>query len=1764
MSLFLVGGLLVAPGVALANNPAATVAGLAIDAVIVGLQAAIAVDSPVSGGKTGEAGSETAKQTADRVVTPIFVSVIRSVGLNLLDFIVNRLAYDAAVALASGGKGQTGLIEFQSPETYFRNLGLDIVGEAIGSLEKSLSEATNQAWGICVPQDPIKKLGLQIGLKQAYTRNAPSCEFNNFLAGINAVGARYAGDVGGDQNILRRFAEAYKPGQSELSASIEFNLAVHQQVNLAKTIGLQEALANKGFKNVVDVITGEVKTPAVLILEQSNAAIKNSKLGLSKEAQLDTLTKFLGGDAEVLKQIGLQGLSVFVNTLLSSLGNNLFSGLFNPSGLNVDPFNPEASIVGGRERAEETYRSILSAPILSFDDYNIMNEFVICPGDDLRGLNNCVMDQGFASAVGRARAGTALTVQDAIDGGFLHGDWPLIPSSDEGRNQDIRCSTYGYCYSNLVKIRRARVIPIGWELVANSSFNNESSPVTLQQAIDGFFSCNDQGQADDSHKWCHLIDPNWVLKIPPAQCRAFVPSELPISSLVNARQSVCVDSPTCIAQDDSGACVGGYGYCTQETNTWQFNGDTCPAEYAGCLAFNNVRTGSSGDYLLNTIDTDGCDADNPGCRWYRTNKYEDDKGTSETTDDTFEFLPTGEIYDVALHDASVGLGALVNPTSFGYDTDGDDVDDFSYTNYAFEDRFYVNQNVGTCSAESAGCTELISADTARLNLLRNPSFEDDEDEDGVPDGWFELLPDTFPDGYDTLTGSGFEGIDAVTNVDGSLSFQQEGIALSANRFYTLSFYVNTTVASSSPVRIAMIELIPQTGTSAVNLLGTTILGGCSVSQASHPNRIFLPVSTTAGDGYVRKTCTFTTPSIPTYATVSLTDATGSSDETYYDAFQLELGSVPGTFQEGYGEGTITREYLTVPPTWLGCTGSASDPALCGDYTRVCTAQDVGCDLYTPTLGGFGVPAVTSSADTCPSACVGYETYKQESTPYEAENFPQYFIANSARVCSQADVGCDAYTNLNAVALGGEGIEYYSGLRFCSAPDQTTAEATFYTWEGTASEGFQLRSWSLLESNLNDTLEISYAEPLETSFSFIESNIGRAPCTHSVVISEDAVVCQDDVRGDEDNEEYGFTDCNEHADIFDNPDCREFYDTSGNIHYRLLSQTAVISNECAPYRKDGGLQADCTDSGGFWTAGGSCRYFVLASESGSCSETSAGCRAYTGASGRNASTIFTDTVEDGSLNEYTSASSAVISNESISAGGHSVHVTGTSFNMLSLVEGTATITAGDMNDNGSCDEGELCTFEDAGGSSCEATGTDTSDDTDDCGPWVNRLVQGKTYILEFWAKGNGPVQTFTTVPGQGTVQIEPRFVEARGAGDSHAFSTLTSGVVTITSQWQLYTVGPLDTSDAVAFADFDDTAILQFFVSAGTVDYDIDNINLRETEENLALIKDSWVTPSSCDLSPTGTPSPQHYLGCQEYQDGSGAFQNLHQFTRLCQEEMIGCSAYFDTQNSEATFTQTFNATCALPTPENVTVSTSTACTMSGETVCTIVSGRNSCHFDFDGALPNPLPSSPRKISLGPEARMVPNDTDLFLVNRGETSCGAATAGCYEVGLPTFNQNKTAVTGFDTTYLIDDPDQYNATLCDTEGLFCEAWSTTADGTFYFKDPSNQTCDYRPSVTINNQQYYGWFRTGSQPPAPCYYDDLDDDGAFDTAELSSAYLVSGISFGIWRNGDQANYDGWLASCPSRYDRCSDFVDPMDTSDGLYPNGTPYVYIKNDKID
>jgi len=1610
---------------------------------IAGIKASLKTSSALGpGGMTPDLdkAADAMEIVDEELITEPARLIIGGILLDLVSFFMNRIAYDAATWMANVGSGEPAFQE-DNFDDYLKDLGLDMAGEAFASLTDILDEAFEMEFNICDPGSAFFRAGIQLGIGQKYQRPKPRCEFDNFTKNWSQAFSSFK-KMGENPSeyALGQIKKMLKPGQSVLDASIGINVRVQEKVLEAKMSQFtKEIVADKGFKDVKDFITGNVKTPSSLVQATIDEQLVTAPQGKTK----DEWKQVKMDDGMLLSMVTSAG-SMFTNTLLSKVLDRIYKGLISPNDDDIDHFDVDLPSVSGYdsyEAAAKANQDLLTVEFSFNADYNPIGELLACPGSSSRGLYNCAMDSDLALALSRSESGETITIETAMEDGQLNGSWQLIPADDYSTNQDVNCYSYAFCYANLVKLRKFRIIPVGWEMAANSPYNSSSDPVTLQEVVDGFDDCGLDGELNANHPWCHLIDPNWVLVVPDTQCNALTSGETLMSSSTFIRNTECSDVVSCVSEDDDGDCDGGYAYCTREENIWRFHGDDCPEEYATCLSFDNIDTNENDDWLLNTVDFDSCTADNAGCMWYRTRMFFDDFGTLDDTDDAFAWLATGDDFVTADRDDDIQFaGSTIG--SYEYDT-GNDV--FNYNLYAYQDRRYFNNDVEECAEEYAGCTELIIKDEETLlNVIANASFEDDVDDDDLPDVWQGISADDY---YQVDEGATY-GVDHVLSNTTSYEIYQENIVLSPSRFYTFSFYASDTDlgAGSALVNLELVDADPDP--QSFDLGATTILGDCALSGT----QTLQTDVTSPGADPVRYECTLTTPSVTTYATIKIINAGG---ELSFDAFMLEEGSILHDFQQGYGNvDDLEYDYLNIPPAYLGCTGLDSDPTECENYARVCSAQDVGCELYTPTDGDPSVPAVVNTLDLCPAACVGYDTYKQETSRYDEEEFPLYFIPSTAGTCESSDIGCDEFTNLDDLEAGGEGLEYYTYLRICSEPDllETDDYATYFTWEGSDLTGYQLVSWNLLESNLGDNNDHDFNDQ-DGVLVFEEQNIGQAPCVNPILDDTTSLVCEDHnyqdeetlvtgIDGIDDNQE-----CNEHDDIFDNPDCREFFDSLGNIHYREFSYTATITEDCHPYRKSESTEIDCGASGGYWTEVGECRYLGYPDESTICYSSANGCRSYTGGAGRNATTIFYDDVEDDDIEEWFGDAVATVSNESVAVDGHSIHVTSGDLKLLYLSE----VAANDCEDDVTCELEDLVY---GTGASCEVYATE---EIDDCGGLVGALVQGKTYILSFWAKGASGVT------------IGSGLIEEGGGGTIHRFQV---NPVDITTGWQLYEMGPLDTSDAIDFELFDDTAILNIH---GSGEYYIDNIYLKEVEDNITLIKDSWVTPSTCDQTLQGVQSEQYYLGCEAYTNSIGEGFNIYRFSNLCTEDAIGCSAYFDTNNSESIFSEAYNVTCSL----GAVVDVATACYMDSESVCTVGVAKDSCQFDWEGALPSPLPTD---ISYGPEAVIVTNDTDIYLIDDGNSSCTETYIGCQEFGQPTFNQDKSEVTEFTSTYIIDLPDEYTDTLCNHESLFCAAWSTNEDGNYYFKDPLEQACEWKESVQINGQTYYGWFRTGTSQA--CY--------------------------------------------------------------------------------
>ncbi|MBI5466237.1 MAG: hypothetical protein HY974_03035, partial [Candidatus Kerfeldbacteria bacterium] len=697
------------------------------------------------------------------------------------------------------------------------------------------------------------------------------------------------------------------------------------------------------------------------------------------------------------------------------------------------------------------------------------------------------------------------------------------------RGGEVRTPVDTWYLSDLKKLRRARIIPVGWELAA-SAFPGS----TLQQVIgtksqdykDGFNSVGGDGQCgttDGSSPYCGLIDPNWVLRAPPEQCRIQAYGQLLEPEGAN-RQKTCVDVQHCVAEREDGSCQA-WGYCTKEKNIWRFSGESCEfpegsgySPYATCKAFTN----SNGDelaYLTNSLSNYSGYGDSTcsgviGCRWYGTSL-----DPNLTSNDPARYSVTGTQAKVNTQDfitpstpsQSLDNGDFESGTT-GWDTSAAGAGTGITSNptwvHAGSQALRIvkgggNSSVSQYLGQLKGGTKYMVSAWFKSNVrpdLRAQLYFGDAVFDGVNDGvstngvvsdaWQQLMVEYTP----TSDANFYIFLYASRDFGGSAG---DDVVFDDVQLWD-SF--------SNPPRLYLRNLDSQT---------------YQCNSQSEGCRQFLrlrdinysAVESAAGSNPVAKV---------------VNKVTASEGDTY------------GAY--------ATAESLTLreAPPYLGVcrdTNPTNDTPECKNYLASCSASEVGCELYAPSDGSPAVPAQIGPENVCPTECVGLNTYQQVGTFFEQTPLQPSvnFIPTSAQKCSAESVGCEEFTNIEA----GEKLEYYSELRQCIKPGE--GDHTYYTWVGSDLTGYQLKTWQLKAS-------------------------GSAPSAAPATTDDSG---GKDLCGSVDHKDF------QKADSATSPDCKQFYDVTGNIHYRYATKTITASATCIQYRRTGGTEQNCTDSGGQW-------------------------------------------------------------------------------------------------------------------------------------------------------------------------------------------------------------------------------------------------------------------------------------------------------------------------------------------------------------------------------------------------------------------------------------------------------------------------------------------------------------------------------------------------------------------------------------------------------
>jgi hypothetical protein len=259
-----------------------------------------------------------------------------------------------------------------------------------------------------------------------------------------------------------------------------------------------------GFKATKNILTGDVKTPSAVILEKTKSTTVTDPANHQTAVVGAMLsTGFQQGALQLLQYTA----SVFLNTLVSKSMQRLFGqGIASSIDLpRQQVTRPDEITTAGKTDARNANIDLRTPNLFKVSTFEVMAEFVACPESN-RGAWNCVMDQSLAQALQSQSEQGGYTIQEALNRGYLHSDWRLIPNTPEHarENTDPQCFTYAYCAGNLAKLRLLRVLPVGVEFAANSQFNiarcsSSQGCITLGEVVSKFNDCGPDAP------WCKLV-----------------------------------------------------------------------------------------------------------------------------------------------------------------------------------------------------------------------------------------------------------------------------------------------------------------------------------------------------------------------------------------------------------------------------------------------------------------------------------------------------------------------------------------------------------------------------------------------------------------------------------------------------------------------------------------------------------------------------------------------------------------------------------------------------------------------------------------------------------------------------------------------------------------------------------------------------------------------------------------------------------------------------------------------------------------------------------------------------------------------------------------------------------------------------------------------------------------------------------------------------------------------------------------------------------
>lgn len=1664
------------------------------------------------------------------IIFEVIKAALMNAGVKMASYALRKVAYDSAVWVASGGKGQGTMAYGNNFGDYLGNVASEAGGVAIEEFSKQ------GGFNLCKVPDIKIDLALKVGLRKDFGGAAPptkpACNTLEFIQNWQTGLSKFSKP----EALTKAFNVSLQVDDSDFgiygAAREKIGNKVFQQTK-SKQLEREEG---QGYKAAETNVSGQVKTPAQDVKKVAGSQTPDETVK-SNEDQLNAAVA--SGDIKVFPTI----LSIFLSTLSSNIISNFqtkgilpfglcvggmggadcnkLAGSFSGGGMGDIGYDSGGFTAFGKSAAQSFFNYMTAVKIKEPTRYDLISQLNSCP--DSPGIYNCRAGDDLINAINQQ-----MTIGEAIKVGILDGNKKLVPDEETKQNNNINCFRDAYCLSNVRALRQVRILPVGFELAVKKSDINV--PWTLKQVVDGFYECGaDLTVEDINHPYCHLIDPNWVLKAPLAKCNALVNSASLASADVPNRLEECVDLQTCVQTNPDGTCAD-YAYCTREKNTWKFPADSCSSQFATCRSFQN-EAGQTVSYLMNTVDKNYCTQQNVGCRAYSLT-------------------------------VSTSTGAWLAPS----------FDQGSNSNTGL----FLNNQVDTgCSAAAVGCSafQVASSTSIQLALRKAPDYlgcyDSNNSLKGIQwptdtDSLATVASSTECGKYAQVCTASEQGCNWYTSAD--------GVSRIPGKFTPAEIVNNQVIwhdqcdakcvgynsyremPTNYSNGVALAYLIPSSGKTCTSQevgctgftnLSTTTGKSEQVEYFTSLRSCLKPSETPDGRGksYITYEGSAQTGfQLKTY--ILLPDATG---ETSKDSV-TNVGVVnapqyffkdPNELDELNAECNATR--YKAGSASLDCRQFNDDAGKIYyrllshtiPVTENCTPYRINeMVFYVDSLAGV---AAANREDTCLDQngfwdesgaspvckmCLSNGKYKNGICLYEGLAGGVANNAGTSQSCSAAADTCRAYKG-NA----GNNIQNVFSENF-EGPNSTD------NWVVSASGvsvGLSTVSTHVGEHSLEFGASVSGASA-GTPAAFV-SPYGVAVDTDGNMYVSDNVnsrIVKLDSRGNVlttfGRSGTGRGEFDSISDIAIDPNSKYLYAVDSRNH--RIQKFDLEGNWIATIGgTQGSGKGEFSNPMGIALDGAGDIYVAdTFNKRIQKLKSSGGWSAFYDSVSQGGDALVSpmDVAVDSAGNIYISDFEYIVKLNSngdwqAKLGGDVPPGNKFSFALGIVVDSQDNILVADTRMGNVVILDNRGRYKDSFGSIGAGRGefnfpigialgrndniyiADSRNNRvvrlDSGGGWIgdydgsvaassggvrgsalgnvhrNETFEiGKSYDLTFWA--------YSDVDASVTVRIDPVNGDASIPFGPASTINIAKGV------WKQYRLGPVE-----YLANTNDARIN--FLSNTSLPVYLDNMSLTKVADFVYLTKKSLSVDLVCDSRPDDG-LPGEALGCSAYKDPQNKPYYLTNFTSLCRESAIGCTGLFDMQNTLSPLADTYNVWFRGIAGATV----SHAIPASGGEVfsCVVPAGRTGCFVNIVGHSMDEILGSVTDGSIiaKDSTIAIPSDTSstnpIYLVASQSASCSEADLGCTYAGIQTFSSTGAKV--FTTTTIKNDPGQYSNTLCQAEAVGCSVFT---DGTEvnYFKDPlagGQSFCEYRTNVIAagGTLRGDGWFQ--KNPVGSCSNNNL----------------------------------------------------------------------------